>query len=264
MLVVAPGVLLLHGHLESLPRPGLPWTDRYSLLTVASVFAGACAAGVAGFAFSAITGALLLHWMEPTTVVPLLLACSVTTQLVSIAGLRRSMQWRRCAPYLAGGLAGIPVGATVLRALDRRVFAVAFGTFLVLYSASMLLPPSGVLRAPSRLLDVVIGLGGGMLGGAIAFPGAIATIWCSLQGLPKDVQRGTIQPFILLMQLATLVYYSRIGLLARSLSWTYLLCAPAVIGGTWIGLRRFERIDDAAFRRIALLFLPASGMALAL
>lgn len=62
MRVVVPGVLLLHGHLGSRPRPGLPWTDRYSLHSVASVFAGACPAGLAGFAFSSPAPCCCLGW----------------------------------------------------------------------------------------------------------------------------------------------------------------------------------------------------------
>jgi uncharacterized membrane protein YfcA len=127
-------------------------------------------------------------------------------------------------------------------------------------------PMACKMKAQGRARGIAIAFiaGGGVLGGAIAVPGAIATIWCSVRGLPKDVQRGTLQPFVPLMQLATLVYCPHIGLLAGSPSWTYLLCAPAVIGGTWIGLWLFERIDDTAFRRVIALFLPASGMALAL
>ncbi len=39
----------------------------------------------------------------------------------------------------------------------------------------------------------------------------------------------------------------------------YLVCAPAVLFGTWLGLSLFDRIDDAAFRRVVLIFLIASG-----
>jgi len=59
-------------------------------LVVISVLSGALVAGLAGFAFSAVAGALLLHWATPLAVVPLLLACSITTQLFSIAKLRRT------------------------------------------------------------------------------------------------------------------------------------------------------------------------------
>ena len=79
------------------------------LVTMLSIFAGSLAAGLAGFAFSAIAGAMLFHWLAPIDAVPLLLACSITTQLLSITKLWRTMRWRQCMPYLIGGFVGIPV-----------------------------------------------------------------------------------------------------------------------------------------------------------
>jgi len=42
------------------------------IVTVFSIFAGSPAAGFAGFAFSAISGAIPFHWLAPIEAVPLL------------------------------------------------------------------------------------------------------------------------------------------------------------------------------------------------
>ena len=240
----------------------LPPIDVTLVVMVASVFAGSLVAGLAGFAFSAVSAAILLHWVPATTAVPLLLACSITTQLLSISKLWSTMQWRQCAPFLIGGVIGIPVGAKLLEDLNAHVFAGSFGVFLVCYSAYMLLRPGIVTQRRSQFADAAAGFAGGITGGSIAFPGAIPTIWCSIRGLAKNEQRGIVQPFILIMQLATLVYFSRLGMIASGTLGTYLLCVPAVLGGTWLGLRLFDCIDDAMFRRLVLTFLLVSGVVL--
>lgn len=235
---------------------------RPDLIVVLSVFAGALVAGLAGFAFSAIAAAVLSHWTAPIEFVPLLLACSITTQLFSIARLWRAMQWRRCAPFVAGGLAGIPLGTALLRDTDPHLFAACFGAFLVAYGSFMLLKPGLVVRRGNRLADAACGVLGGVTGGAVAFPGAFPTVWCSLRALPKEVQRGVVQPFILAMQVATLVYFSRLGMFTPDTMARFVVCAPAVLLGTWIGIALFDRIDDAAFRRVVLVFLIVSGAGL--
>ncbi len=73
------------------------------IIAISSVFAGGIVSGLAGFAFSAIAGALMLHWVPPANAVSLLLACSITTPLMSIASLRHSLDWRRRASLLIGG-----------------------------------------------------------------------------------------------------------------------------------------------------------------
>jgi len=60
----------------------------------------------------------------------------------------------------------------------------------------LLRPKTGGLRAVSgRMRDAVVGFGGGLVGGLTAMPGAVPTIWCDLRGLPKDQQRGLVQPY---------------------------------------------------------------------
>ncbi len=250
---------------SSVVNHGISLLDNTTLMvTLLSIFAGSLTAGLAGFAFSAIAGALLFHWLTPIEAVPLLLTCSITTQLLSITSLWRTMQWRQCVPYLAGGFVGIPVGARLLEGINPHVFAAGFGVFLICYSAYMLSRPNLAVRRGGRCAEVAAGFVGGITGGATAFPGAIPTIWCNLRGLSKGEQRGIVQPFILLMQIATLVYFSKLGILASGTLTNYFWCAPVVIVGTWTGLRFFDRIDEVRFRRVVLLFLLVSGATLVL
>jgi uncharacterized membrane protein YfcA len=87
---------------------------------------------------------------------------------------------------------------------------------------------------------------------------------CNVRGLSKTEQRGVVQPFIFLMQIATLIYFSKLGILGSVTLATYFWCLPAVVAGTWLGLRLFDRIDDTKFRRVVLIFLLISGVTLVL
>jgi uncharacterized protein len=262
-LIIFVGLTAMNG-LRPVSLTNMSLADFLPVATFGSVLIGSVAAGLAGFAFSAITGSLLFHWVAPMAAVPLLLACSITTQLFSIAALWNTMQWKRCLPILVGGFLGIPVGAFVLQHLSAARFNVAFGAFLVCYAAYMLWRPNLKIHQDGGgpLAATAIGFVGGITGGAVAFPGAFPTIWCSLRALPKEIQRGTVQPFILIMQVATLAYFSKLGILDVETAKTFLWCAPAVLGGTWIGIRLFRRIDDVMFRRVLLMLLLVSGAAL--
>lgn len=235
------------------------WT---AIATVAGIFAGSIVAGFAGFAFSAIAGGALLHWLTPQVAVPLLLSCSITTQLVSLARLWNTIEWRRCVRFIAGGLIGIPIGAFVLENLSSRAFAVAFGCVLVAYSGYSLFRPHVFIKKPPQFLDLVIGFLGGITGGSSAFPGAFPTVWCNACGVQKNIQRGIVQPYILVAQIATLAYFSKLGLLTAGTAAIYFWCAPLVLSGTWLGLNFFRRASDAFFRRVVLILLLGSGISL--
>ena len=44
----------------------------------------------------------------------------------------------------------------------------------------------------------------------------------------------------------------------------FLIGLPALLAGTWLGLKLFGRLDEAAFRKVVLVLLLASGVVLVL
>jgi uncharacterized membrane protein YfcA len=226
---------------------------------LSAIFAGALVSGLAGFAFSAVAGALLLRLIEPAEAVSVLLVTSLGAQLFSMASLRGNIDWRELAPLLAAGFAGIPLGAHVLQVLPAPVFAAVFGMFLVCYSAFMLARPFMSLKCDGTIPALLSGFAGGVTGGAIAFPGALPAIWCTMRTMPKDRQRGLIQPFIVIMQVATIAYFAGNGIMGTEALLVSLVCTPAVLAGTWLGLALYRRFSDAEFRRAVLVVLLVCG-----
>src|SRR5712671_839007 len=168
------------------------------LILSAGIFAGAVVSGLLGFAFSAVAGSILLHVLPPTEAVPLMMACSIVTQAVSLVALRGTVKWRGSPVLIAAGLLGILPALYLLHHADARIFRVSFGAFLAAYAVYLLLRPAVafVEAAPGRMRDAIVGFGGGLIGGLTAMPGALPTIWCESRGMPKDQQRGLVQPYI--------------------------------------------------------------------
>ena len=64
------------------------------LLLSAAVFAGGFVSGLAGFAYSAAAGGILLHVFLPLEAVPPMMACSVGVQAANLLALRKTLQWK--------------------------------------------------------------------------------------------------------------------------------------------------------------------------
>ena len=97
-------------------------------------------------------------------------------------------------------------------------------------------------------------------------PGALPTMWCELRGVPKDQQRGLVQPYITAMQvsaLAVMVWHNSLSPARRLLNLTFGLPALAAGAGAELGVVMFRRVDgDAVFRRAVLAVLLGAGLAL--
>jgi len=152
----------------------------------------------------------------------------------------------------------------LLKQTSAGVFATGLGVFLIAYCTYMYIRPAFCIRGSGRALEVLVGFAGGAAGSATAFPAAIPTIWCNARGPTKLEQRGLVQPYILLTQVAAVIYFSKVGLFTSATWIIYLWCLPAVLAGTFLGLFLFDKVDEAKFRHGVLTCLFASGVLLAL
>jgi uncharacterized membrane protein YfcA len=234
------------------------------LLSVA-VFAGAFVSGLAGFAFSAVAGAILLRIFQPLEAVPLMMACSIGVQAANLWALRHSIQWQGSLLLIVGGALGIPIAVHLLQNADTSILRTGFGIIVALYAGYMLFRPT-LTRfdgAASRHLTALVGFGGGLIGGLTAMPGAIPTIWCDMRGMPKSDQRGLAQPFIAIMQLFALGLLFGHQSLPSKVVIDLAISLPALFAGSMLGILAFRSINEVGFRRTILVVLLFSGASLA-
>ena len=231
-----------------------------------AVFVASTVSSIAGFAFSAICGAVLFHLMDsPVYAVHVMIVCSIAIQLLSVAALWRSIDWRSLPVFLIGGVLGVPAGVYLLLHLQTGAYRDVIGTLLIVYGGYLLLrwPMRSLRMGP--LSDACAGFLGGVTGGLAGFPGASVTIWCGLKGWDKTRQRGVYQPFILSMQPVTLIaiYLMRpASSTAAQMDWKVLVFLPAALLGTWFGLNIFKRLSDRQFELAVCALLIFSGIGL--
>jgi hypothetical protein len=264
-VLMTGAVLATTGYAEVLSHVQAPHASPTTLLAV--MVAAACSS-VAGFAFSALCGAILFHALDaPVLAVEIMLVCSIAIQGVSVAALRNEIDWRSLVQFLAGGVAGLPVGLYGLLHLPKGVYGSVFGALLMAYGGIMAFRPPIRLRTDAAAWNIAAGAAGGITGGLAAFPGAFVTIWCGLKGWSKTRQRGVYQPFILVMQIMTvaaMATFTRMPGVPSSLDPGVIEHVPAALIGTCLGLWFFRRITDRHFAMAVNLLLIASGAALLL
>ena len=231
-----------------------------------AIFAAAGTSSIAGFAFSAICGAVLFHLLgRPIHIVEIMLMCSIAIQLLSVAALKNAIDINHLSRFLLGGVVGLPVGVYLLTHVSHSLYMHCMGAFLIVYGIYMLVRRPFVFPYAGRLGDCAAGFLGGVTGGFAAFPGAFVTIWCGLKGWSKEKQRGIFQPYILIMQLLALAaiflmqtaHAQPSGLDMQTFSYV-----PAALLGTWCGLAIFRRLSDMQFARSVNGLLIVSGIGL--
>jgi uncharacterized membrane protein YfcA len=231
-------------------------------LLMLAIFLSAAVSNIAGFAFSAIAGASVLHLIEdPVKAVEVLIISSIAIQSYSVLMLWRDIDWRSVTPFLLGGILTIPVGIYLLLHASLVIYCHGMGLFLVIYAGFMIFRPSLKAISGNVLIDAGIGALGGITGGAAGFPGAFATIWCGLRGWDKSRQRAVYQPYILAMQLFALFGLELAGHV-KTYDLSMMTYVPAALLGAYCGLAIFRRLGDAHFNVVINALLMISGVAL--
>lgn len=219
--------------------------------------------GLSGFAFGMVSMSIWAWTVDPRLAAVLAVFGGLAGQVIAAVTVRRGFDWRRLAPFVVGGLLGLPLGLWLLPRLDVPVFRAMLGALLVTWCPVMLVATRlPRIAAGGRLGDGIAGAAGGVLGALGGFTGAIPTLWCTLRGFDKDAQRAVIQNFNLTMLAMTFAGYLAGGMVTASMLPMLALIAAAVLLPVLIGARVYIGLSEAAFRRVVLVLLTLAGVAL--
>ncbi len=238
--------------------------DSYLMIVIGGAVVAGFVQGLSGFAFSLVALSIWAWVLAPQLAAPMAVFGSLVGQLVALPLTWKGTDLRRLAPFVIGGLIGVPLGIVLLGVLDPAGFKLALGIVLLIYCPAMFFVPA-TLRVTwgGKIADAVSGWLGGVFGGIGGLAGAAPTLWCTLRGWDKDTQRGVMQTFNIAMHIATLTGYVIAGnVITMETLGLFAMIAPALIVPVLLGALLFRRLNQLAFRRLVLALLFASGLVL--
>jgi len=112
------------------------------------------------------------------------------------------------------------------------------------------------------MADSGVGFLNGILGGLTGLAGIITTIWCGMRGWGKDEQRAVFQPIGVAIFAMSGLWLGVRGSISRDSIWLFIVGLPVLLAGTWVGLKLYRHLDETGFRKVVLVLLLLSGVAL--
>ena len=233
-------------------------------LFVLSTFVGGIVSGLAGFAMGLVVSGVWLHILTPAQTAALIVGYGLLVQSYSIWKLRHALSLRTLAPFIGGGVLGVPLGAALLGYIRPDLVRSGVGVLLIAYSSYFLIQPHVHSVKASVPADITVGFVNGILGGMTGLAGPIITVWCQLRGFRRDEQRAIFQPVILAAFALTAISLTVNGTVTLDLFRIYLYGLPALGAGLWLGLRLYGHLNEQTFRKVILILLMLSGLVLVL
>jgi uncharacterized membrane protein YfcA len=225
---------------------------------------GGLTSGISGFAMGLVVSGVWLHIIAPDQNALLIVLCGLVTQGSGIWRVRRSIDWLTVAPFMIGGLLGVPAGTALLKTVDQGATRISMAVLLIAFSVYSLARPTVKPLRGGIAREFSVGVTNGLIGGLTGLGGIAVTIWCQLRGAPKDSQRAIFQPVMFATFLMSAISLAVAGSYTAETLKLYALALPALVAGLWVGFKLYGKIDDATFRKIILILLLISGMSLIL
>ena len=167
---------------------------------------------------------------------------------------------RRFALLVACGAVGTVAGTRLLAVLSVRTATLVLGATVVAFVVLNATRWSPQVRPRSaRWLDAPVGFVAGVIGGVTNVPGTPLVIYFYTLRLPKDDFVRAIAVTFVLYKIAQLGAVSWYGLLTWHLMGLSVVLTVVALGGFRVGLAIQDRLDQATFNRVILVFLGLLG-----
>lgn len=233
------------------------------MFLVLGALAGGFINGLAGSGTALFALGFYLMVLEPITAVAIVALMSVLAGLQGVWIVRKEIleEPRRLARFLIPGLIGVPIGLSLLNVIDARTLRIAIAVLLIIYGGYFgfrAALPAFQRRTP--VIDSLIGLTGGVLGGAAAVSGALPAIWVSLRPWSKAQSRAVLQPFnVVILSTTVLLLFFR-GAYDQTALLALVVTVPTGLIAAQVGIAVFRRMSDTGFRRLLILLTLAMGV----
>ena len=232
----------------------------YLLILLSGAFLGAFVQGATGFGSGLLINAFWLHIMEPTHAIPLNVVTSLFISGVPIYKLRKKLDFSKLKQFAIFGVVGIPIGMYLLVISDPSKLKFSIGILLVIYAVLMLKISSFSINVNNKSINNLVGFISGVIGGLTALLGIIPVAWFSVQRLSKNTKRGTYEPFIFITSIAAIISFAFAGLYKIEMIFDLLKIIPALLVGSWLGIKIYNKINDNLFRKVVLGLILLSGL----
>ncbi len=240
---------------------------EFYLYLVLGAWAGGFINGLSGTGTALFALGFYLVVLDPVKAVAIVAFMSVLAGLQGLWIVRTEIKAQplRLFRFLIPGLIGVPIGLSLLERIDESTLRIAVAALLVIYGcyfgfrASL---PAFSRRTP--VIDSLIGLLGGVLGGAASVSGAIPAMWLSIRPWTKSETRAVLQPFNVAILSTTVCLLFFRGAYDQTALYALLVTIPVGLIAAQIGIAVFKRLSDTAFRRLLIILTLLMGIGIML
>lgn len=230
------------------------------IVVAVTAFAAGVMRGFSGFGSALVVVPVMAAVFGPRLAVPAAVVIHLITSVQLLPEALRDCEWGRVVPLSVAGSLAIPLGAWFLVTQDPDLLRKAISVLIVVFAIMMLRGwrYTGKINA---WIMASAGVVGGLVTGAATIGGPPVVAFLMAGPFSAAQNRAAIILYFIFVQLVAVVMYWIGGLMAWPIVGICAIVMPTLMLGTFLGQRLFRRASEELFRKVALVFLIAIGVA---
>lgn len=237
-------------------------TTEFIVMLVLGAAAGGFINGLAGTGTALFSLGFYLLVMPPITAIAISSVLAILGGFHGVWAVRNDIAGNsaKVLRFVLPGLLGVPIGVSLLDSVDADALRVAIALLLIVYggyfSFRSVLPS---IERPAPVIDAVVSVVGGILGGLASVSGAVPMMWLSMRPWSKGEIRALLQPFnmVILAATATLLLFK--GAYDAVALNGLMIAIPVAMIASLVGIYVFSRLSNAVFRRLLIALTLLTG-----
>jgi hypothetical protein len=223
------------------------------------IFVASFIQGLTAFGFSLLAVPMLVVFLSPKVVVPVMIIYSLLLNIYLFIEARKDVMLKRIIPLIICGIAGIPFGAWLLKALEPQVLKIIIGVAITFFAVLLILGFRREVKNEKRAF-LPIGFISGILNGSISMSGPPVIIFFTNQGMSKNVFRANLIAYFLTLNIFSIPVFFLNGLMTGEVLTHSLYYLPGLLAGAVAGNAMTHKVPEDRFRKIALVVILLSGV----
>lgn len=203
-----------------------------------------------GFGYALIATPLLTLVFDAKSVVVMNIILGSATNILVLYHMRKHIDLKRAAFISLGSVFGIPIGVYLLSQLEPSIIKLAIAALVIPFSVILLLGHSHRFSRDTLGCGLA-GFMSGILTASTSLGGPPVVLFLLNQGLPPDRFVGTLAAYFMFSSLTSIGAFSSLGMINSDLLIKVAILLPALILGSYAGIRVLPKINVAVFNRIA-------------
>lgn len=239
------------------------------------IFLGAIVHGIAGFGLAQVNMGLMPLFRSVSSAAVINGITAVTSNFRVWWSTRDDFDIKSLLKPLVGVLVGMPLGLYIFRNLDEDqakkiigiIILIAVGTIIAGKQTNILDRMfKNVTDKYNTFFAILAGFLAGVLGGAVSIPGPPMIVYGAFMntagGWTGKKTKSIFTAFFGLVQLYRTSVVAFSGGITSDLFVEALIALPAMLLGTYVGIKIFDRFSNEAFNWILILALTANAIIL--